>query len=184
MWLGLVTLPQAQYPDVTTRQRFVEKTLAALQRIPSIQSATISADIPLIAAAASNALYTRPDGEILPLDKRAAAPSHNIAPDYFKTWGIPILAGRDFDQHDVADHQNVMLISQAGARKVFGNEKQIGKTLLVSSASTPVEMIGVACDVRTRTIAKPDELEIYRRWAQHKCQFVVIVVGSTIRQDA
>jgi putative ABC transport system permease protein len=184
MWIGLVTLPQAPYPDVATRQRFVEKTLAAVQRIPSIQSATISADIPLIAAAASNALYTRPDGEILPLDKRAAAPSHNIAPDYFKTWGIPILAGRDFDQHDVADHQNVMLISQAGARKVFGNENPIGKTLLVSSASTPVEIIGVAGDVRTRTIAKPDEVEIYRPWAQENFQFAVIAVRSTLRQDA
>src|SRR5438046_4669802 len=71
MWIGLVTLPQAQYPDSATRQRFVEKTLAALQRIPSLQSATISADIPLIAAAAANALYTRADGEILPLHKRA-----------------------------------------------------------------------------------------------------------------
>ncbi|PYJ95397.1 MAG: hypothetical protein DME62_00795 [Verrucomicrobia bacterium] len=184
MWIGLVTLPQAPYPDVAARQRFVEKTLAALQRIPSIQSATISADIPLIAAAASNALYTRPDGEILPLDKRAAAPSHNIAPDYFKTWGIPILAGRDFDQHDVADHQNVMLISQAGARKVFGNENPIGKTLLVSSASTPVEIIGVVGDVRTRTIAKPDEVEIYRPWAQENFQFAVIAVRSTLREDA
>src|SRR5213079_2675713 len=72
MWIGLVTLPQAPYPDPATRQRFVEKTLAALQRIPSLQSATISADIPLIAAAAANMLYTRVDGEILPLDKRAA----------------------------------------------------------------------------------------------------------------
>ena len=184
MWIGLVTLPQAPYPDVATRQRFVEKTLAALQRIPSVESATISADIPLIAAAASNALYTRPDGEILPLDKRAAAPSHNIAPDYFKTWGIPILAGRDFDQHDVADHQNVMLISQAGARKVFGNENPIGKTLLISSASTPVEIIGVVGDVRTRTIAKPDEVEIYRPWAQENFQFAVIAVRSTLREDA
>src|SRR5438128_3864728 len=184
MWIGLVTLPQAPYPDVAARQRFVEKTLAALQRIPSIQSATISADIPLIAAAASNTLYTRPDGEILPLDKRASAASHNIAPDYFKTWGIPILAGRDFDQHDVADHQNVMLISQAGARKVFGNENPIGKTLLVSSASTPVEIIGVVGDVRTRTIAKPDEVEIYRPWAQENFQFAVIAVRSTLREDA
>src|SRR6184192_3409139 len=50
MWIGLVTLPQAPYPDPATRQRFVEKTLAALQRIPSLQSATISADIPLIVA--------------------------------------------------------------------------------------------------------------------------------------
>src|SRR5438034_9649731 len=184
MWIGLVTLPQAPYPDPATRQRFVEKTLAALQRIPSLQSATISADIPLIAAAAANALYTRADGEILPIDKRAAAANHNIAPDYFKTWGIPILAGRDFDQHDVADHQNVMLISQAGARKVFGNENPIGKTLLVSSASTPLEIIGVGGDVRTRSIAKPDEVEFYRPWAQENFQFAVIAVRSTLREDA
>src|SRR5437773_1360328 len=183
MWIGLVTLPQAPYPDLAIRQRFVEKTLAALQRIPSLQSATISADIPLIAAAASNALYTRADGEILPIDKRAAAANHNIAPDYFKTWGIPILAGRGFDQHDVADHQNVMLISQAGARKVFGNENPIGKMLLVSSASTPVEIIGIVGDVRTRSIAKPDEVEIYRPWAQENFQFAVIAVRSTLRED-
>src|SRR5437867_4054011 len=184
LWIGLVTLPQAPYPDLPTRQRFVEKTLAALQRIPTLQSATISADIPLIDAAASSALYTRPDGEILPLDKRASAASHNIAPDYFKTWGIPILAGREFDQHDVADHQNVMLISQAGARKVFGNENPIGKTLLVSSGSIPVEIVGVVGDVRTRRIAKPDEVEIYRPWAQENFQFAVIAVRSTLREDA
>ncbi|PYK92323.1 MAG: hypothetical protein DME40_04975, partial [Verrucomicrobia bacterium] len=166
MWTGLVTLPQAAYPDSATRQRFVEKTLAALQRIPTIQSATISGDIPLIAAAAANMLYTRPDGEILPVDKRAAAAGHDIAPGYFKTFSIPILAGRDIDQHDAADHQNVMLISQAGARKVFGNENPIDKTLLISSASTPVEIIGVVGDVRMRRIADPDEVEIYRPWAQ------------------
>jgi len=184
MWIGLVTLPQAQYPDSATRQRFVEKTLAALQRIPSLQSATISGDIPLIAAAGSNMLYTRPNGEILPVDKRAAAAGHDIAPDYLKTFGIPILAGRDFDEHDVADHQNVMLISQAGARKVFGNENPIGKTLLVSSASTPVEIIGVVGDVRSRLIAKSNDVEIYRPWAQENFPFAVIAVRSNLREDA
>jgi len=184
MWTGLVTLPQAPYPDSATRQRFVERTLAALNAIPSLQSATISGDIPLIAAAASNMLYTRPDREILPVDKRAAAAGHDIAPGYFKTFGIPILAGRDFDQHDVVDHQNVMLISQTGARKVFGNENPIGKTLLVSSASTPVEIVGVVGDVRTRRIADPDEVEIYRPWAQENFPFAVIAVRSNLREDA
>src|SRR5437868_652003 len=183
MWIGLVTLPQAQYPDSATRQRFVEKALAALQRIPSLQSATISGDIPLIAAAGSNMLYTRPDGEILPVDKRAAAAGHDIAPDYLKTFGIPILAGRDFDEHDVADHQNVMLISQAGARKVFGNQNPIGKTLLVSSASTPLEIIGVVGDVRSRLIAKSNDVEIYRPWAQENFPFAVIAVRSNLRED-
>src|SRR5437764_11920986 len=184
MWTGLVTLPQAGYPDSATRQRFVEKTLAGLRAIPSVQSATISGDIPLIAAAASNMLYTRPEGEILPVDKRAAAAYHQIAPDYLKTFGIPIVAGREFDEHDIAGNQNVMLISQAGARKVFGNENPIGKTLLIGFLSTPVEIVGVVGDVRTRSIAKPDEVEFYRPWAQENIQFAVIAVRSPLREDA
>ena len=184
LWIGLVTLPRAPYPDQPTRQRFVERTLAALRAVPGFQSATISGDIPLIAAAASNTLYSRADGEILPIDKRAAAANHDIASDYFRTWGIPILAGRDFDQHDVTDHQNVILISQAGAKKVFGNENPIGKTLLVSSASVPVEIIGVVGDVRTRRVADPDEVEIYRPWAQENFPFAVIAVRSNLREDA
>ena len=184
LWIGLVTLPQAPYPDQPTRQRFVEQTLAALRAVPGFQSATISGDIPLIAAAASNTLYSRTDGEILPIDKRAAAANHDIASDYFRTFGIPILAGRDFDQHDVADHQNVILISQAGAKKVFGNENPIGKTLLVTSASLPVEIIGVVGDVRSRQVAKADEVEIYRPWAQENFPFAVVAVRSNLKEDA
>src|ERR1700736_3176230 len=184
LWIGLVTLPQSQYPDLASRQRFVEKTLAALHGIPTLQSATISGDIPLLAGAGSNGLYSRADGEILPLDKRAAAPSHDIAPDYFKTWGISILTGRDFDQHDVADHQNVILISQAGAKKVFGNENPIGKTLLVTSASTPMEIIGIVGDIRSRRVADPNDVELYRPWAQENFPFAVVAVRSNERVDA
>src|SRR5437868_9790758 len=160
VWIGFVTLPQAQYPDLNTRQHFAQQTLAALRAVPALESATISADIPLLAGAGGNALYTRPDGEILPIDRRAAAASHDIAPDYFKTWGVPILAGRDFDEHDTAGQPNVLLISQAGARKVFGNENPIGKTLLVTSGSTPVEIVGVVGDIRSRKVAEPDGGEL------------------------
>src|SRR5438067_4115929 len=184
LWIGLVTLPQAQYPDLAARQHFVEQTLAALHAIPTLQSATISGDIPLLAGAGSQTLYSRADGEILPVDKRASAASHDIAPDYFKTWGIPILAGRDIDQHDVADHQNVVLISQAGAKKVFGNENPIGKTLLVTSGSTPVEIVGVVGDVRSRKVAEPNDMEFYRPWAQENFPFAVVAVRSGLRVDA
>ena len=184
LWIGLVTLPLAPYPDLATRQHFVEQTLAALHLVPAFQSATICGDIPLLPGAGGALLYTRPEGEILPVDKRASAPSHDIAPDYFKTFGIPILAGRDFDQHDVADHQNVILISQAGAKKVFGNENPIGKTLLVTSGSTPAEIVGIVGDVRTRKVAEPDDMEIYRPWAQENFPFAVIGVRSNLRDDA
>jgi predicted permease len=183
-WIGFITLPDAQYPDLAARQRFVEKTLASLHTVPAFESSTISADIPLLAAAVSNVLYTRPDGETLPIDKRAAAVLHNIAPDYFKTWGISILAGREFDEHDTADRQNVMIISKAGAKKVFGDEDPIGKTLLVGSASVPCEIIGIASDVRSRKVAEPDDIEIYRPWAQQNFPFPCILIRSQLKRDA
>ncbi len=117
---------------------------------------------------------------MLPVAERAAAPSHDVAPGYFKTWGIPLLSGRDFDEHDLADHQNVMLISQAGARKVFGNENPIGKVLLTTSSSVPTEIIGVVGDVRSERVAQRNEMEFYRPWAQENFPFLTVTVRSKL----
>jgi putative ABC transport system permease protein len=184
VWIGFVTLPDSRYPDIAARTRFAEQTLAALRDVPGLGNATISADIPLLAAAGSNFLYTRTDGEILPIDKRAAAASHNIAPEYFKTWGIPLLAGRDFDEHDTPDRQNVIIISEAGAKKVFGNEDPLGKTLLIGSASIPSQIVGVVGDVRSRKVAEPDDVELYRPWAQDNFNFLSIDVRSGLSVEA
>ena len=120
----------------------------------------------------------------LPIDKRAAAASHNIAPEYFKTWGIPLLAGRDFDEHDTPDRQNVIIISQGGAKKVFGNEDPLGKTLLIGSASIPSQIVGVVGDVRSRKVAEPDDVELYRPWAQDNFNFLSIDVRSGLSVEA
>jgi putative ABC transport system permease protein len=184
VWIGFVTLPDSGYPDAAARTRFAEQTLAALRDVPGLESATISADIPLLAAAGSNFLYARTDGEILPIDKRAAAAAHNIAPDYFKTWGIPLLAGRDFDEHDTPDRQNVIIISQSGAKKVFGNEDPLGKTLLIGSASIPSQIVGVVGDVRSRKVAEPDDVELYRPWAQDNFNFLSIDLRSGLSVEA
>src|SRR5438270_6043395 len=184
VWIGFVTLPDSPYRDVPTRTRFAEKTLAALRDVPSVESATISADIPLLPAAISNFLYARTDGAVLPIDKRAAAVGHNIAPDYFKTWGIPLLAGRDFDEHDTTDRQNVIIISKGGAKRIFGNEDPLGKTLLVGGASIPCQIVGVVGDVRSRKVAEPDDVDLYRPWTQDNYNFLSIDVRSRLSVDA
>ncbi len=160
LWTGAVTLPVAQYPDAASRQRFVEQTLNALRDVPGLESATISGDIPL--AGGNRTLYARADRDVPPIEKRANGPSHDIAPGYFRTWGVPLLAGRDFNEHDSADAQNVCLISQAGAKKVFPNENPIGKTLLVTSLGVPVEIVGIVGDVRSIRVAEAPGMEFYR----------------------
>ncbi len=107
-----------------------------------------------------------------------------MAPDFFKTWRIPLLAGREFNEHDTVDSQNVVLISQTGAKKVFPGENPIGKTLLVTSAGTPCEIVGIVGDIRSQRIKEEPGMEFYRPWSQENFPFVSIAVLSTLNTDA
>jgi predicted permease len=182
LWTGAITLPVAQYPDPPSRQRFVEQTLDALRDVPGLESTTISGDIPLNGG--NRTLYARGDRDVPPIEKRANAPSHDIAPGYFRTWGIPLLTGREFNEHDVAGSQNVCLVSQSGAKKLYPNENPIGKTLLVSSLGTPYEIVGIVGDVRSVRVADAPGMEFYLPWAQENFPFVNVTVRSNFKVDA
>src|SRR5256884_832475 len=182
LWTGAITLPASQYPDAASRQRFAEQTLDELRNVPGLESATISADIPLNGG--NRTLYARGDRDVLPMEKRASAPSHDIAPRYLKTWGIPLLAGREFNEHDTADGQKVCLISQAGAKKVFPNENPIGKTLLVTSLPLPCEIVGIVGDVRSIRVAEAPGMEFYLPWTQENFPFANVTVRSNLKVDA
>jgi predicted permease len=182
LWTGGITLPVAQYPDSQTRQRFAEQLLNELRDVPGLESATISGDIPL--AGGNRTLYARGDRDVPPVEQRANAPSHDIAPAYFKTWGVPLMAGREFNEHDTAEAQNVCLISRAGAKKVYPNEDPIGKTLLVTSLGVPCEIVGIVGDVRSIRVKDAPGMEFYRPWAQENFPFVNVDVRTSLKLDA
>src|SRR6266480_2670669 len=182
LWTGTITLPTSQYPDAASRQRFVEQLLDALRDIPGVQTATVSGDIPLNGG--NRTLYARGDHELPPVEQRAAAPSHDVAPDYFKTWRIPLLAGREFNEHDTGESQNVVLISQTGAKKVFPGENPIGKTLLVTSGGIPCEIVGIVGDIRSQRVKEEPGMEFYRPWSQENFPFISIAVLSTLNTEA
>src|SRR5213595_1849144 len=180
LWTGAITLPTSQYPDRPSRQRFVEQTLHELRSVPGLESATISGDIPLVGF--SRYLYARGDRDVPPVEKREIVPGHEITPGYFKTWGVPLLAGRDFNEHDTADGQKVCLISQAGAKQVFPGENPIGKTLFLANAQW--EIVGIVGDVRSLQVAEAPGMEFYRPWAQYNFPYVNITVRTNLKVDA
>jgi predicted permease len=181
LWVGFITLPAASYPEDPARAQFADHFLTALKAVPGFEEISLSGDVPL--AGGNRTLYVRPENSATAIADRPAAPSHDVVPGYLKTWGIPLLAGRDFDEHDLADHQNVMLISQSGARKVFGNENPIGKVLLTTSGSVPTEIVGVVGDVRSERVAQRNEMEFYRPWAQENFPFLTLTVRSGLTEQ-
>jgi putative ABC transport system permease protein len=180
-WTGFVTLPQTQYPDAASRQRFTEKILDALTTVVGFESSSISSDIPLNGA--NRVLYTRPEGNVPPADKRPACPAHYVSRKYFRTWAIPILSGRDVNEHDVEGAKPVILISQAGVRKLFGGENPIGHTLLITGNSIAAEIIGVVADVRSQRLTEAPDMEFYRPFAQENFPSLNITIRSTMTPE-
>jgi predicted permease len=182
LWVGFTVMPQAQYPDQPSRTRFADQLQTAVRAIPGLQEVMVGTSFPLTGGNGAT-LYTRPEGNVPPVAERKGAPSNDVTPGWFGRVGIPLIAGRDFTEQDVLDHPNVIVISKSGAKTVFGDENPIGKTLLITSGSVPVEIVGVVGDVRSQRLNQPNAMEFYRPFAQENFPFLTIAVRSSLPPD-
>jgi putative ABC transport system permease protein len=183
LWNAFTVMPAAQYPDPASRTRFADELINKLRATPGLQEVTIGSSIPLTGGAGAT-LYTRAEGDVPPVAERKGAPSNDIVPGWLHTLGIPLLAGRDFTEQDNADHPNVILVSASGAKTVFGDENPVGKTLLITSSSVPVEIVGVVGDVRSVRLDQQNDMEFYRPFAQENFPFLSITVRSPLAPDS
>ncbi|HYL74093.1 MAG TPA: ABC transporter permease [Bryobacteraceae bacterium] len=69
-----------------------------------------------------------------PSDFKGQTDENWISPGYFNALQIPLLAGRDFNDRDVASSQRVAIVNEAFARKFFGGGNPIGKTFRMGAA--------------------------------------------------
>ncbi len=96
-----IGLPGAKYRTPEARVGFFKQLLERVRAIPGVQSAGTNSGLPLSGSTWGRSLTV----EGFPVLSVGAAPMINhcvISPDYFKTLGIPILRGRDFDERDIA----------------------------------------------------------------------------------
>lgn len=90
------------------------------------------------------------------------------SPDYFKTVGIPLLAGRDFTLRDQYTAPFTAIISQSLARQSFGSSNPIGRRIYCGLDSPqPMTIVGVVGDVRQDSPASKPDPEIYMPFQQH-----------------
>jgi putative ABC transport system permease protein len=151
--------PASRYP-VASGPATVEKLLSAIQGVPGVESAAVNRCTPFTGC--SRTILFLPGGPTDP----ASAPSierHYVSTDYFRVLGIPIVAGRALTPDDRAGTQPVAVVNQAGARRFWPNESPIGKRVLFgtttgpfSDRSHPVEIVGVAGDVKYGGVDQPD----------------------------
>src|SRR5262249_19434785 len=131
--------------------------------------------------------YARLDGNPVPVNQRPLGLTRSVSPGYFKTLGIPLLSGRDFNEQDKMDSRLVVILSNSTSKKLFPNENPNGRQIIFRTENgngLPAEVIGVVGDVRSQELSKSNDVEFYRPWPQRSGPFLNVLVRSATNPEA
>ncbi|HKQ90485.1 MAG TPA: ABC transporter permease [Blastocatellia bacterium] len=140
----LVTLDPSHsgYAPEQTRHSFLA-LLDGIQAIPGVRSASLSWNPPVAGGGSSRTVS---------LEGRAPGPEAKreiyvnwVAPRYFETLGVPLMAGRDFGSHDTPTSPGAVILNQTMARVFFGDANPIGQRIRVGDNDIR-EVVGVVGD--------------------------------------
>ena len=164
------------------RRAFFSAVLTRMRSLPGVQSAGAVLIRPLSGTVGWDTVYAV-EGQ--PASRPNANPNGNyeaISPDYFRTMGIRLLAGRDFTAADLETSPGVVIVDENTARLHWPRGEAIGKRIrLGSGAKAPwLTVVGVAAAVRYREwqAARPDFYVPFTQRAQHRSDFVIKTAGD------
>jgi putative ABC transport system permease protein len=153
-----VSLPATKYAKKEQQVAFFDELLRKLNAVPGVQSASISAALPLNARRITPML---PEGQPeVPLAQRPFIIIEAIGTDWFRTMRVPLQLGRTFSDHDTADAPRVLIVNQSFARHYWPNENAIGKHVAVGRQPSS-EVVGVVADVRNSGLAIEPQPQAY-----------------------
>jgi putative ABC transport system permease protein len=183
---GVFTAQLVLSPQKYTRDQliaFYEQLYQRLSTLPGSTSAALTDRVPLTGgqAPAPVAVMGR---SLPPLSQRPQANRHLVSPRYFKTLGIPIRAGRDFDERDSARVPHVAIVNETFARRLLPGEDPIGRTLVTGMAQLPSQIVGVVADVRSTSLNTPPEADYFLPALQRPEAFTNILVRTNVSAAA
>lgn len=167
----LVAIVNTQRSAVTVdgRAGLYERLREAAAGVPGVESTAISMATPVGSAGVRFTPAITILGTALPLDQEIRILTHPVSPDWFRTFGTRITAGRDFDAHDRSTGAQVAIVNEAFARRYFDAANPVGGTLVEmigAGGRRPWEIVGVVEDAAFTSVREPVEPMIYRPFAQ------------------
>jgi len=179
---GVFTAQLALPPQRYDREKlvaFYEQLYRRLAALPGSTSAALTDRVPLTGAQAPApvAVMGRP---LPPMSERPQANRHLVSPRYFKTLGIAMRAGRDFDERDSARVPHVVIVNETFARRHFPGEDPIGRTLITGMGQLPSQVVGVVADVRSTSLNTPPEADYFLPALQRPETFTNILVRTSV----
>lgn len=159
------TLPPAAYDSnekiIVTRQQLMSRLAA----IPGVQGAAMVGTLPLIGGNTTR-FYPTSQPKPAPGDD-VEANIRDVSANYFSVMGVRLIAGRYLTEQDTATSQNVVIINQSLAKRVFPNQEAVGQNITVTGESaTPLLIAGVVADEKITGLDAQNTSVVYYPYQQ------------------
>ncbi len=177
-----VSLPRAQYSTPQQWIAFSDELLRQLQSEPGLEDSAVTLPGP-IADGNVNITFEIVGEPPLSASTSRTADYVSVSHNYFRTMGIPLLAGRLFDQRDLMSAPNVTVISKALAQIYFPNGNALGKQISFAfppEPGIPRQIVGIVGDVRDISLSDSPKPMMYVPFSQAPFPGAVVVVKSPL----
>jgi putative ABC transport system permease protein len=145
------------------------ETVRRLSALPGVETVAVGTSVPwrdpgFFAAQFSVEGYNKAAGEDDP-----RAQFRTVTPNYFATLGVPIVAGRDFNEGDRRGEERVVIVSQSLAERMFPGQDAINRRFqwtdpvikFIDVSGDMRRIVGVAADVDDENIIPQPRMTVY-----------------------
>jgi predicted permease len=172
---GIINLPTAAYGKPEQSREFFHQLQEALRAAPELAHGAAGIGVPLTGSGFFSP-YSVKGRPLLPVQERPIASVRNVTTDYFATLDIKLKEGRLFTDDDRFGGEQVAIVNETFAKKLFPNESALDQAFLIGpNSDTVVRIVGVVRDVKSAGLALPAPDEIYYPRHQRGGAFLYVV---------
>jgi predicted permease len=140
--------------------------IARLEALPGVLAAS-PAVVPPLPRWGRPVMPARLPGDSLDPSRAYEVATTFVGPRYFKTLGVGVIEGREFDEHDSADGPAVAIVNETLARHLWPNGRPVGGLMILGARR--VEVVGVVKDLQwVNALQQPDPIAYLNYWQQDR----------------
>ena len=149
---------------------FYKEMIRRIRQLPGVDNVAIGTAIPWRDTGFGFGLEFSADGHVRgPGEEDPRAKFRVISPGFFATLGLPIVAGRDFDDADRKSRELVAIVSESVAKRMFPNGDALNHhmmwtdpvTKFIDVSQAPRRIVGVVADLDDEHVIPGPALTVY-----------------------
>jgi predicted permease len=157
---------------------FYKEAMRRIKELPGVDTVALGTLVPWRDAGTLGAGFEfSADGRVrAPGEEDPRARFRTVSPGFFAALGVPLIAGRDFNESDRRSTEPVVIVSQSLAQRMFPNQDAINRHIMwtdpvmkfVDISTAPRRIIGVATDVDDENVVPAPALAVYHPFDQQE----------------